>query len=204
MQDFHVHEGDIAVLPIILASSSAYRRALLEKLALPFSWDNPDIDETALPDETVSALVERLACAKAQALAARYPQHLIIGSDQVAALNGRILGKPGNFENALTQLRACNGQRVEFFTGLCLLNSSDNTSECSVESFSVFFRQLSDAQLSNYLMKEQPFDCAGSFKAEGLGIALFERMEGDDPNTLIGLPLVRLVKLLEAVGVDVI
>jgi len=196
--------NDIAVLPLILASSSVYRRALLQKLALPFSWSSPAIDETPLPGEAPSALVERLARAKAIALAQRYPQHLIIGSDQVACLDGSLLGKPGNFATAQRQLQTCNGRRVEFLTGLCLLNSRDSSSESSVESFSVIFRHLSDTQIAHYLEREQPFDCAGSFKAEGLGIALFERLEGRDPNTLIGLPLIRLVQMLENAGVKVI
>ncbi|HSB95108.1 MAG TPA: nucleoside triphosphate pyrophosphatase [Spongiibacteraceae bacterium] len=192
------------MLPLILASSSIYRRELLQKLALPFSWANPAIDETPLANEAPPALVERLAQAKAAALIQRYPRHLIIGSDQVACLDGRILGKPGNFAAAQQQLHACNGRRVEFLTGLCLLNSRDNTSQSSVELFSVVFRRLSDAQIANYLEREQPFDCAGSFKAEGLGIALFERLEGGDPNSLIGLPLIRLIQMLENAGAAVI
>jgi MAF protein len=192
------------VLPIILASSSTYRRQLLEKLGLPFESASPDIDEIPLPGEAPRALAERLAGAKAAALSARYPRHLIIGSDQVACRGNTILGKPGNFDTAQQQLRACNGQRVEFLTGLCLLNSSTDKSESRVESFSVVFRHLSDQQIANYLRKEQPFDCAGSFKVEGLGIALFERLEGNDPNALIGLPLINLVQMLEKAGVAVI
>lgn len=189
---------------IILASSSPYRRRLLEQLGLTFEWASPDIDETALPGESPEALVERLARAKAQALAVRYPQHWIIGSDQIASFDNRILGKPGNIENARRQLHACRGQRVEFITGLCLLNSRDGKSETIVERFGVMFRELSDEQIDRYLEREQPFDCAGSFKVEGLGIALFERLEGDDPNALIGLPLIRLVTLLQRAGVDVL
>lgn len=192
------------MLPIILASSSSYRRQLLQKLGLPFESASPAIDETPRAGESPHALAQRLACAKAAALSARYPQHLIIGSDQVACCGNAILGKPGNFSNAQQQLRDCSGQRVEFLTGLCLLNSSTNSSESCVESFSVVFRHLSDRQIANYLQKEQPFDCAGSFKAEGLGIALFERLDGDDPNTLIGLPLIRLVRMLENAGIEII
>lgn len=189
---------------IVLASSSPYRRQLLQQLGLPFEWSNPAVDEVALPDEAPWTLVKRLAQAKARALTARYSQHWIIGSDQVACLDDRILGKPGNMDNARRQLRACSGRRVEFLTGLCLLNSRDDSSETIVEPFAVKFRTLSDAQIDRYLEREQPFDCAGSFKVEGLGIALFERLEGDDPNALIGLPLIQLVTLLQRAGIAVI
>lgn len=189
---------------IVLASSSVYRRALLTKLGLPFEWGNPAIDETAQPGESAPALVERLARAKATALAARYPAHLIIGSDQVACLDGNILGKPGDRVRAQAQLRAASGRRVEFLTGLCLLDSASGTTTSLVEPFAVVFRQLQEAEIERYLEREQPYDCAGSFKSEGLGIALFERLEGDDPNALVGLPLIRLVTLLAGAGVAVI
>ncbi len=192
------------MLPIILASGSPYRRRLLEQLGLAFEWASPDTDETALPAETPEMLVQRLAHAKAKALALRYPQHLIIGSDQAASFDSRILGKPGHIDNARRQLQACRGQRVEFVTGLCLLNSHTKQHDTVVERFSVVFRDLTDEQIERYLEREQPFDCAGSFKVEGLGIALFERLEGDDPNALIGLPLIRLVTLLERAGAAVI
>lgn len=190
--------------PLVLASSSIYRRALLDKLGLPFVAESPSIDEMPLPNESADALVQRLALAKAAALATKYSAHLIIGSDQVASLDGNILGKPGNPSQALKQLRACSGRRVTFLTGLTLLDSRNGHSTTVVEPFSVSFRQLSDDQIGRYLEREQPFDCAGSFKAEGLGIALFESMHGDDPNALIGLPLIRLVTLLEQAGVSVI
>ena len=189
---------------LVLASSSIYRRALLDKLGLPFIAESSSIDETPLPDESADTLVQRLALAKATALAAKYPSHLIIGSDQVATLDGKILGKPGNLTNALEQLRACNGRRVTFLTGLTLLDSRSGLSTTVIEPFSVCFRRLSDHQIERYLEREQPFDCAGSFKAEGLGIALFESMHGDDPNALIGLPLIRLVTLLQQAGISVI
>jgi septum formation protein len=189
---------------IVLASSSPYRRQLLEQLKLPFEWSSPDIDETVLPDEEPMALVKRLALAKARALATQFPQHCIIGSDQVACLNGNILGKPGTLNNARRQLRACSGRRVGFLTGLCLLDSSNGSFETIVEPFTVIFRTLSNEQIDNYLTREQPFDCAGSFKVEGLGIALFECLEGADPNALIGLPLIRLVTLLQRAGIAVI
>jgi MAF protein len=193
-----------SVPPIILASSSVYRRELLQRLQLPFEWASPAIDETPLPREAPAALAERLACAKANALAERYPRHLIIGSDQVASLDGDPLGKPGDFATALRQLQACSSRRVEFATGLCLLDSRDGTRQSAVETFSVVFRRLETRQIENYLHREQPFDCAGSFKVEGLGIALFERLEGDDPTALIGLPLIRLVSMLERAGVWVL
>lgn len=192
------------MLPIILASSSPYRRRLLEQIGLAFEWASPDIDETALPVETPEALVQRLAYAKAEALAKHYPGHWIIGSDQAASLQGDVLGKPGNIDNAREQLRSCRGQRVEFLTGLCLLNTHTKKSETILERFSVVFRDLTNAQIDRYLEREQPFDCAGSFKVEGLGIALFERLEGDDPNALIGLPLIQLVTLLQRAGIAVI
>lgn len=189
---------------LVLASSSPYRRILLEKLGLPFIAASPDVDETPLTSEAPAALVARLADAKAKALAAHYPQHLIIGSDQVAHLNGRILGKPGTFDGARRQLRDCSGRRVEFLTGLCVFDSGSGVARTIVEPFAVHFRRLSEGQIDRYLQLEQPFDCAGSFKAEGLGIALFERLEGDDPNALVGLPLIRLVGLLAEAGVAVI
>lgn len=190
--------------PIILASSSVYRRELLQRLQLPFEWASPAVDETPQPHEAPAALAERLARAKAGALAQRYPRHLIIGSDQVASLDGAALGKPGDFATARRQLQACSGRRVEFKTGLCLLDSGNDSSQSAVESFSVVFRRLDTAQIDSYLQREQPFDCAGSFKVEGLGIALFERLEGDDPNSLIGLPLIKLVGMLENAGVQVL
>ena len=189
---------------LILASSSPYRRQLLEQLGLAFECASPAIDESPLAAETPAALAARLAQAKARALIKHYSQHWIIGSDQTASLDGRILGKPGNFANAQAQLRACNGKRVEFLTGLCLLDSRTGESETIVEPFAVQFRQLSAEQIDRYLEREQPFDCAGSFKVEGLGIALFERLEGDDPNALIGLPLIRLITLLQNAGIAVI
>ena len=188
--------------PILLASSSPYRRELLAKLALPFEWTSPSIDETALIKENADDLVTRLAQDKARALAADYPRHLIIGSDQVAVLDSEILGKPNNYERAFAQLKAASAKQVIFKTGLCLLNAASHQIQICVEEFSVFFRELSDEQIHNYLIYETPYDCAGSFKCEGLGIALFNKLSGDDPNTLIGLPLIRLVEMLKREGVD--
>lgn len=189
---------------LILASTSPFRRAVLEKLGLPFSTEAPEADETPLPDERPEALVERLARAKATAVAAHHTEGLIIGSDQVAVIDGEILGKPGNHERAAAQLRAASGRRVTFFTGLCLMNAATGHAQVDVVPFGVQFRSLTDAQIDNYLRREQPYNSAGSFKSEGLGIVLFERLEGEDPNALIGLPLIRLVRMLENEGVDVL
>ena len=185
------------MLPIILASSSPYRRELLGRLAIDFGCSSPDIDESALPDESPHSLVKRLAEQKAQAVAADYPQHLIIGSDQVASLEQRILTKPGNNENAKAQLSACSGKTVTFYTGLSLLNSKTGQQLSCVEPFSVKFRVLNEATIERYIAAEQPLDCAGSFKMEGLGISLFEKLNGDDPNSLVGLPLIRLIDMLK-------
>lgn len=187
--------------PIVLASSSKYRRELLQKIGLPFISHSPDINEEAQDNESALHLVERLACEKAAALAERFPQHIIIGSDQVAVLNQpdghtHILGKPGNHANAYRQLKACSGQVVTFYTGLCVLNTSTNARDSLVSPFEVGFRSLSDDEIHGYIEREQPFDCAGSFKSEGLGIALFKYLRGDDPNSLIGLPLIELLAIL--------
>lgn len=189
-------------LPLLLASSSPFRRELLNKLGLPFAHAAPDIDETPIEGESASSLVERLAIQKANALGSAYPDHLIIGSDQVAVNNGVILGKPHTKERAISQLQACRGKHVTFYTGLAVLNSQTGSCFSCVEPFSVYFRELSDAQITRYIEQEQPLQCAGSFKSEGLGITLFERMHGDDPNALVGLPLIRLVDLLARHGVE--
>lgn len=194
--------------PILLASSSIYRRKLLSQLGLPFEWASPDIDENPLlnergeVDESADALVVRLSLLKAKALATEYPNHLIIGSDQVAALGDNIIGKPHTYERAFAQLRNASGNSVIFTTGLCLLNASTGRSQVQVEEFRVKFRELSDDQIHHYLTYEQPYDCVGSFKCEGLGIALFSKLSGDDPNSLIGLPLIRLVDMLKTEGID--
>ena len=189
---------------LILASSSPYRAALLSKLGLTFQQQSPQIDETPYPNEAPGDLIARLAEAKARAVAARFPRALIIASDQVAVLHGRILGKPGHHEAAVEQLRKASGKEVEFLTSLALLNGATDRLQLEIESFVVGFRELSDAQIENYLRLEHPYDCAGSFKSEGLGIALFDWLRGDDPNTLIGLPLIRLIRLLEHEGIFVI
>jgi len=189
---------------LILASTSPYRKALLERLGMTFETIAPKVDEQPLPGESPSQLVQRLAEAKARAVGDLHGDALIIGSDQVAVLDDAVLGKPGNHENAARQLQRAAGKRVTFHTGLCLLNAATQHSRCDVVLFSVVFRQLSAAQIEHYLQTEQPYDCAGSFKSEGLGVALFDRLEGDDPTALIGLPLIRLVRMLEKEGVGVI
>jgi len=181
---------------LVLASTSPYRRALLEKLGVTFECAAPGVDETALPGETPRHLVLRLAQAKAQALAERYPQHLIIGSDQVCVLDGEITGKPLTEENAVKQLMKARGNIVTFYTGLALYNSATGHLQTECEPFDVHFRHLSEQEITDYLRKERPLNCAGSFKSEGLGITLFERLEGRDPNTLVGLPLIALCQML--------
>lgn len=188
--------------PILLASSSPYRRALFAKLGLAFDWQSPDIDESPQINENAENLVIRLSQAKAESLVIVHPNKLIIGSDQVAVLGEQILGKPYTHERAFIQLRTASGQAVHFKTGICLLNAYTGKVQIAVESFCVHFRELSDAQIHHYLLLEKPYDCAGSFKSEGLGISLFSKLSGDDPNTLIGLPLIRLVQMLSNEGVD--
>lgn len=189
-------------MQLVLASSSRYRRALLEQLRLPFVCASPDIDETPQPDEAVTDLVARLALAKARALAARFPDALIIGSDQACSLDGRILGKPGDASRARAQLQACSGRRVTFHTGLVLYDTRSDTWQREVDTYAVQFRGLATDDIARYVDREQPFDCAGSFKVEGLGIALFSALEGRDYNSLIGLPLISLCTMLRAAGID--
>ncbi len=187
---------------ILLASSSPYRRAILAKLGLEFNWASPDIDESPLANESADALVLRLSRAKAEALASSTSHDFIIGSDQVAICDGFILGKPNTHERAFAQLRASSGKEVIFKTGICLLNQQTGKLQVAVENFSVFFKSLSDQQIDSYLLMEKPYECAGSFKAEGLGICLFSKLNGDDPNTLVGLPLIKLVRMLNEEGID--
>lgn len=187
---------------IVLASTSPYRKNLLSKLGLPFQCANPDIDETPRPEENASALVERLAREKAQALAIAYPSHLIIGGDQVCVLNDVITGKPLTPEKAAQQLRQASGACVSFYTGLALLNSANGAMQSLVEPFEVHFRVLSEEDIAAYLVREQPWNCAGSFKSEGLGISLFDKLSGRDPNTLVGLPLIALCEMLRHEGIN--
>jgi len=189
---------------IVLGSSSPFRKSLLEKLDLSFDCDSPDIDETPMKDEHPRDMVARLAKEKANAIAERHPQSIIIASDQCATLDGEIIGKPGDHDNAVAQLKKASGRTVTFYTSLCVFNAGTNQYEETVEPFYVYFRELTDDQITTYLEKEEPYNCAGSFKSEGLGIALFDRLEGNDPNTLIGLPLIQLVRMLERFQVNVI
>jgi len=188
--------------PLVLASSSIYRRQLLSKLQLEFKSANPNIDESQQLGESAEELVIRLAQEKALALTPSHKKHLIIGSDQVAVVDGKILTKPGDKHAASQQLQQSSGNTVTFLTGLCVHNSKTGRTQTSCEHFSVKFLMLSPEQIENYLTKEEPYDCAGSFKSEGLGISLFESMHGDDPNTLIGLPLIALCRMLRNEGVE--
>lgn len=189
------------MLSLVLASSSPYRRELLTRLRHPFTWSTPAVDETPHPRENASNLVRRLAEAKARALADLHPNHLIIGSDQVAVLGEQILGKPQGFARAKSQLLAASGTSVTFLTGLALLNSASGKCQVDVTPFTVHFRELNEEQVTRYLEAEQPYDCAGSFKAEGLGVSLFRATEGEDATSLIGLPLIRLVSMLNEEGI---
>jgi septum formation protein len=192
------------MVKLILASTSPFRKAILEKLGIPFSTQSPEVDESSRENETPEQQVERLSIAKAKAVADTLNEGLVIGSDQIAVIGSQILGKPGNHKNAVKQLQAASGKTVTFLTGLCLYNAKNKSYQAEVVPFNVVFRELNDQQIDNYLKKEQPYNCSGSFKSEALGITLFEKLEGDDPNTLIGLPLIRLVRMLENEGVAVI
>ncbi|HSD96093.1 MAG TPA: Maf family nucleotide pyrophosphatase [Sulfuricaulis sp.] len=191
-------------MKLILASSSPYRRELLERLKIPFEVIAPDVDETPRPGETPSAMVERLSVEKAQKIAGGRPGTLVIGSDQVAVYNGAVVGKPHSHDKAVEQLRSASGRAVTLYTGLALINADTRRVQIEVIPYRVTFRTLTDAQIESYLRKEQPYSCAGSVRSEGLGIALLEKFEGDDPNTLIGLPLIRLVRMLENEGLRII
>ncbi|EGA66929.1 Maf family protein [Vibrio brasiliensis] len=188
---------------LVLASTSPYRQQLLNKLAVSFVTVSPDFDETPLANETPSELVSRLAKGKAESCQVDKPS-LVIGSDQVCVINGEIIGKPLSEEKAIEQLTKQSGQSIQFFTGLALHNSETGQTDIKVDTFTVHFRSLTTKQIANYVKKEQPIFCAGSFKSEGLGIALFERLEGKDPNTLVGLPLIDLIDMLEKQGFEVL
>lgn len=190
--------------PIILGSSSPYRSELLAKLKLPFTTASPNIDESPLVGESPAQLVLRLAENKARKVAESNLSALVIGSDQVAVLDDEILGKPGSSDNAVAQLQAASGKTVVFLTGLALYNAANQQMQSLVEPFEVQFRTLSEQQIRRYVDLEQPLDCAGSFKSEGLGISLFSELRGSDPNSLIGLPLIRLTDMLAAQGVEVL
>ncbi|MFM8899472.1 MAG: Maf family nucleotide pyrophosphatase [Burkholderiales bacterium] len=188
--------------PLILASTSAYRRELLERLRLPFAVQAPQVDETAFPGELPAQTARRLALLKASTVAQSNPQAVVIGSDQVADLDGAALGKPGNHENAVTQLRAMRGKPVIFHTAIAVVCLVQPTEAVEVVTVEVKFRPLSDAQIENYLRQERPYDCAGSAKCEGLGISLLEYIRCDDPTALIGLPLIQTCALLRQAGIE--
>lgn len=187
---------------IILASGSTYRQELLSKLQIPFLSTASNIDESCHMNESPSSMVERLATEKAEALQTKYPDSWIIGSDQSVILEGRIFGKPGNYNNALEQLRQSSGKHVEILTGLCLLDSKNGNMLRTVEVCSIKLRNLTDSIIKNYLIREKPYDCAGSIKSEGLGITLIESITGNDPNSIIGLPLIRLCDFFEEWGLQ--
>lgn len=189
---------------IILASTSVYRRELLERLRLPFTVIASQVDEAALPGEGPAPLARRLALAKAQAVAAQHPECLVIGSDQVADLHGEALGKPGTHARAVAQLQRMRGQTVVFQTAVAVVCQATGFAQTELAAVKVQFRDLSDDQIEHYLLAEQPYDCAGSAKSEGLGIALLARIDNDDPTALVGLPLIRTCHLLEAAGLAVL
>ena len=193
----------LAEVDLVLASTSRYRRELLTRLTANFRAVAPEVNEAALPGEPPAALAQRLAAAKARDVAQRMPGALVIGSDQVADLDGRILGKPGSPDNAHAQLAACSGREVVFHTAICLVDARETPARAFAASdiTRVSFRQLAPDEIARYVAREQPLDCAGSFKVEGLGIALFERIESVDPTALIGLPLMALCRLLRAAGI---
>ncbi len=187
---------------LILASTSRYRRELLQRLRLPFDVVAPHVDETALPDETPAALALRLALAKAQAVAVLHPHAVVIGSDQVADLAGQALGKPGGHERAVAQLRLMSGREVTFQTALAVVHQASGHAQAELAPVRVLFRVLGDDEIEHYLRTEQPYDCAGSAKCETLGISLLEAIHSDDPTALVGLPLIRTCRMLRAAGID--
>lgn len=189
---------------IILSSSSKARLALMKRLNIPFHHTTPDVDETPLPNESAEALVARLAIEKAQKSASAYPNAIIIGADQVGTLDHHILCKPMDFATARKQLRQVSNRMVRFYTGMCVYDAVTLQQQCITEIYDVYFRELSDETINAYLHKEEPLHCAGSFQAEGLGIALIEKFAGNDFTALIGLPLIQLTQMLERVGVAVL
>ena len=189
---------------LILGSTSIYRRELLGRLRIPFSVESPQVDEAALPGETPEMLAQRLALAKAQAVAARFPEAIVIGSDQVADLDGTALGKPGEHARAVQQLRQMSGKLVIFQTAIAVVCLESGFCQQALAPVKVQFRHLSESEIENYLQAEKPYDCAGSAKSEGLGIALLERIDNDDPTALVGLPLIRTATLLRAAGLDLL
>jgi len=188
---------------LVLASTSPFRKQLLNKLSVPFETASPDCDETPFSNERPEDLVKRLAKEKAESCHTEKPS-LIIGSDHVCVIDGQIIGKPLNRENAVQQLSRQSGKAIQFYTGLALHNTETNITDVKLDTFTVHFRQLTQQQINRYVEKEEPYYCAGSFKSEGLGIALFEKLEGKDPNTLVGLPLIDLIDMLETQGFSIL
>lgn len=195
---------EITPRKLILGSTSRYRRDLLERLRIPFTVEAPDVDETPLPLETPQQMACRLAMSKARAVAAKFPDCVVIGSDQVADLEGQALGKPGNHARALVQLQAMRGKVVVFQTAVAVVCQQSGFEQLDLAQVKVTFRDLSDAQIEAYLRAETPYDCAGSAKSEGLGIALLASIENDDPTALVGLPLIRTCRMLEAAGIQLL
>ena len=190
--------------PLILGSTSRYRRELLERLRLPFTVVAPEVDEAPLPGEAPAALAQRLALAKARAVAELHPQAVVIGSDQVADLDGHALGKPGSHERALAQLQRLSGRQAVFHTAVAVVRGDTRFEEVTLASVTVQFRTLGSDEIERYLRLEEPYDCAGSARSEGLGIALLEAIHSDDPTALVGLPLIRTCRLLRDAGIDVL
>jgi len=203
-QSFSKLNTSSTIPPIVLGSTSPFRKALMSKLAIPFSTDKPNIDETPLANETVLEMVNRLSLSKAEIIAQNHPHSIIIASDQSAVLNSHPLGKPHTFENAVQQLQSFSGQCIEFITGLVVIDTRHTPAKIiqTQDITQVYFRQLSQAQIENYLLSETPYECAGSFKSEGLGITLFEKIVSKDPNALIGLPLIELTSAFLELGIS--
>lgn len=189
---------------LILGSTSPYRRELMERLQVPFETAAPDIDETRLEGESAYDMVKRLSLGKAKAVAKNHSDALIIGSDQCSVLHEQVIGKPRTHENAIKQLQNASGETVFFLTGLCLYDSRNDSYQLDIVPFQVDFRELTDAEIDSYLRKDEPYNCAGSFRSESLGITLSKRMHGDDPTALMGLPLIRLSEMLRQAGVDLL
>lgn len=204
MADNTAPRHDTTKRPLILGSTSRYRQELLNRLRLPFAIVSPDVDETPLPGEAPKALALRLALAKARDVAQRFPEAIVIGSDQVADLDGMALGKPGSHERAVAQLRSMRGHAVVFQTAVAVVCIATGFEQVDLAPVRVVFRALTDAEIERYLLAEQPYDCAGSAKSEGLGIALLERIDNDDPSALVGLPLIRTCQMLRAAGVQIL
>ena len=192
------------VRPVVLGSTSRYRRELLSRLRVPFDTADPDVDESPLPGETPTVLAQRLALAKARAVAHRFPEAVVIGSDQVADLDGEALGKPGTHDRARVQLRRMSGRTVVFQTAVAVVCVASGFEQLDLAPVRVVFRDLGDGEIERFLLAEQPYDCAGSAKSEGLGIALIDRIDNDDPSALVGLPLIRTCRMLRAAGVTVL